>query len=457
MQRQAVPLLAPKSPIVATGAESRIARDSGMVIFAEDDGVITYRDSSKIKVQYHSKKLGEKTYFLRKFNRSNQNTCRNQVLLPRDSKNVSKGEVMEFSVECKRTKIGDEEVTRFIPGCTSEQKRYLDEDGVVLVGAYVREGDILVGKTSPKTTGEVSAEERLLQAIFAEKAKSVKDTSLRLPSGAEGVVTKVLRYSMAKGDRLGDDVIESISIFVTSKRNIQIGDKMVGRHGNKGIVSKVVPVEDMPYMEDGTPVDILLNPLGVPSRMNIGQILESCLAFSARKMVFYKILESYFGGGLETLSTLLSRSESELSSLSKVLESYLRERKITSLDEAKSKLTQLDFTIILSKSGFRYDELDIKVLTPIFAGCKHTELVEMMKASGIDNSSHNGRFVLFDGKTGERFKDPISVGVIYMLKLDHMVDDKIYARSVGPYSKITQQPLGGKCQNGGQRFGEMEV
>ncbi|AFN65042.1 DNA-directed RNA polymerase subunit beta' [Mycoplasma wenyonii str. Massachusetts] len=508
MQRQAVPLLSPRSPIVATGAESRIARDSGIVIFAEEDGEITYLDSSKLVVKYTGTEVTEKTYQLQKFGRTNQNTCRNQLIVPRDSRKVKKGEILvdghaiqngelalgqnilvafttwygynyedaiilssrlvqenvytslhiqEYTIDCMRTKIGDEEITRFIPGCAPEEKKYLDEDGIVLIGAAVKEGDILVGKTSPKATGEVSAEEKLLQAIFAEKAKSVKDSSLRLPAGAEGIVTKILRYSTFKGDRLGDDVLETIKVYVTSKRNIQIGDKMVGRHGNKGIVSKVAPVEDMPYLEDGTPVDILLNPLGVPSRMNIGQILESYLAFSARKLVFNKLLTAYFEKKLDQVATLFSRSRSSLYSLERVLESYLQEKGIKSLADAKEKLTQLDFSIILSKSGFRYDELEIKVLTPIFAGCKNTDLIEIMKDAGIDHSSHNGRFTLYDGRTGEKFKDPISVGVIYMLKLDHMVDDKIYARAVGPYSKITQQPLGGKCQNGGQRFGEMEV
>lgn len=508
MQRQAVPLLSPKSPIVATGAEGRIARDSGIVVYAEEDGEITYLDSSKLTVKYKGTKEIEKTYKLQKFRKTNQNTCRNQLVIPRDSRKVKKGEILidghainngelalgqnilvafttwygynyedaiilssrlvqenvytslhiqEYTIDCIRTKIGDEEITRFIPGCAPEEKKYLDEDGIVLVGAAVKEGDILVGKTSPKASGEVSAEEKLLQAIFAEKAKSVKDSSLRLPAGAEGIVTKILRYSLAKGDRLGDDVLETIKVFVTSKRNIQIGDKMVGRHGNKGIVSKIVPVEDMPYLEDGTSVDILLNPLGVPSRMNIGQILESYLAFSARKLVFNKLLTAYFEKKFDSLTTLFSKSKSSLSSLERALTAYLEEKGIKSLSEAKESLTQLDFSIILSKSGFRYDELEIRVLTPIFAGCKNADLIGIMKEAGIDPSVNNGRFTLFDGRTGEKFKDPISVGVIYMLKLDHMVDDKIYARAVGPYSKITQQPLGGKCQNGGQRFGEMEV
>ncbi|AFO52265.1 DNA-directed RNA polymerase subunit beta' [Candidatus Mycoplasma haematolamae str. Purdue] len=508
MQRQAVPLLSPKSPIVATGTESKIAKDSGIVVYAEDDGHITYLDSSCIKVKYSNAQLGEKTYYLQKFGKSNQNTCKNQLIIPRDTYEVKKGELLidghaiqagelalgqnvlvafttwsgynyedaivlssrlvqenvytslhiqEFTIDCMRTKIGDEEITRFIPGCTSEEKKYLDESGIVLVGAAVKEGDILVGKTSPKATGEVSAEERLLQAIFAEKAKSVKDSSLRLPAGAEGVVTKILRYSVANGDRLGDDILETVKIFVTSKRNIQIGDKMVGRHGNKGIVSKVVPVEDMPYLEDGTAIDILLNPLGVPSRMNIGQILETYLAYSSRKLVFKKVLTHYFSKDLLSLTALFSKPKSELIALERVLDSYMKEKGINTLQEASEQLTQLDFSIILSKSGFKYDELEIKVLTPIFAGCKHSDLINIMSDAGVDYKAHNGRFTLFDGRTGEKFKDPISVGIIYMLKLDHMVDDKIYARSVGPYSKITQQPLGGKCQNGGQRFGEMEV
>lgn len=359
-------------------------------------------------------------------------------------------------MECMRTKIGDEEITRQIPDASESEKKYLDENGVIMVGAEVKEGDILVGKVSPIANPEQSSEEKLLHAIFLDKAKAVRDTSLRVPAGGEGIVTKVIRLSVYKGDKLGDDVIDVVKLFVTQKRKIQVGDKMAGRHGNKGIVSKIARVEDMPYLENGTPVDIILNPLGVPSRMNIGQVLETHLGFAARKMVFKYLLELCFADNVNQAKSVFGLDEETAKRLFGVMKARLQELGVSGLDEAK-KLGQIEFSIILSRVGISSDELTIKVATPVFSGVNNEDLVDIMKKADIDPDKNNGKSVLINGKTGEKFPNPITVGVIYMLKLDHMVDDKIHARSVGHYSKITQQPLGGKCQNGGQRFGEMEV
>lgn len=364
--------------------------------------------------------------------------------------------VQEHLVECMRTKIGDEEITRQIPDASESEKKYLDENGIIMVGAEVKEGDILVGKVSPIANPEQSSEEKLLHAIFLDKAKAVRDTSLRVPAGGEGIVTKVIRLSVYKGDKLGDDVIDVVKLFVTQKRKIQVGDKMAGRHGNKGIVSKIARVEDMPYLEDGTPVDIILNPLGVPSRMNIGQVLETHLGFAARKMVFKYLLELCFANNVEHARSVFGLDEETAKRLFSVMKERMGELGISGLEEAK-KLSQIEFSIILSRVGISSDELTIKVSTPVFSGVNNEDLVNIMKNADIDPDKNNGKSVLINGKTGEKFPNPITVGVIYMLKLDHMVDDKIHARSVGHYSKITQQPLGGKCQNGGQRFGEMEV
>jgi DNA-directed RNA polymerase subunit beta len=287
----------------------------------------------------------------------------------------------EYTIERRQTKQGKEEITREIPNISEASKKYLDEEGIILVGSEVKVGDILVGKVTPKSQIQLSPEDKLLHAIFGEKSRNVKDNSLRVPNGGEGIVQSIKRFSREDGHDLPADILEIIKVFVVQKRKIQEGDKMAGRHGNKGVISKILPVEDMPHMADGTTVDIMLNPQGVPSRMNIGQVLEIHLGMAAQK-------------------------------------------------------------------------LGIKVSTPVFEGVKEKDLEEIMSEAGMVNY---GKIDLTDGRTGEKFDKPISVGIMYMLKLSHMVDDKLHARNIGPYSLITQQPLGGKAQKGGQRFGEMEV
>ena len=289
--------------------------------------------------------------------------------------------IEEYDCECRDTKLGAEEITRDIPNVGEDSLKDLDENGVIRIGAEVRPGDILVGKVTPKGETELSAEERLLRAIFGEKAREVRDTSLRVPHGEAGTIVDVKVYNRDNSDELGPGVNEVIRVYIAQKRKISVGDKMAGRHGNKGVISRILPVEDMPFMPDGTPVDVVLNPLGVPSRMNLGQVLEVHLGAAARL-------------------------------------------------------------------------LGLKVATPVFDGATEEDIVELLKESGL---SEDGKTILYDGRTGEPFDKPITVGVMYMLKLHHLVDDKIHARSTGPYSLVTQQPLGGKAQFGGQRFGEMEV
>ena len=289
--------------------------------------------------------------------------------------------IEEYSIERRKTKLGDEEFTRDVPNLSDDRKAHLDEKGVVVPGTEVHENDILVGKTTPKGEVTETNNDHLLKSIFSSKSDEDKDSSLRVPHGGEGIVLNVRTFSRAKGDELPPDVLESIKVYVVQKRKIQVGDKMSGRHGNKGVISRILPVEDMPYMPDGTPIDILLSPMGVPSRMNIGQVLEVQLGLACKK-------------------------------------------------------------------------LGVKVSTPVFDGASAEEIADMMKIAGIDS---DGKTVLYDGQTGERFDSRIAVGVMYMIKLDHMVEDKLHARATGPYSLVTQQPLGGKAQNGGQRFGEMEV
>lgn len=286
-----------------------------------------------------------------------------------------------YEVQCRETRLGNEEITKEIPSIGEDQITNLDEDGIVKVGAKVEAGSILVGKVTPKGTVELSSEEKLLQAIFGEKSKEVRDTSLRLPNSGAGIVQKVVVLSRENGDKLPSDVTKFVRVYVAQKRKIKVGDKMAGRHGNKGVISKVVPVEDMPHLEDGTPVDIMLSPMGVPSRMNIGQILETHLGMAGRT-------------------------------------------------------------------------LGVKMATPVFDGANDDDLIETMKEA---NMPEDGKFTLVDGRTGEKFLNPVTVGVMYFMKLNHLVDDKMHSRSTGPYSIITQQPLGGKAQFGGQRLGEMEV
>ena len=430
MQRQAVPLMITESPIVGTGIEYRAAKDSGILILAEDDGVIEKVTGDAITVKYQNGKTV--VHKLRKFKRTNGGTCINQKPIVKVGEIVKKGDAIadgpstqngemalgknvlvafstwegynyedailinerlvkedvftsihieEYDCECRDTKLGAEEITRDIPNVGDDSLKDLDENGIIRIGAEVRPGDILVGKVTPKGETELTAEERLLRAIFGEKAREVRDTSLRVPHGEAGTIVDVKIFTRDNSDELGPGVNQIIRCYIATKRKISVGDKMAGRHGNKGVISRVLPEEDMPFMPDGTPIDILLNPLGVPSRMNLGQVLEV-----------------HLGGAAKALGW--------------------------------------------------------KVSTPVFDGATQEDVEEMLEKAGM---SKDGKTILYDGRTGDPFDKPITVGVMYMLKLHHLVDDKIHARSTGPYSLVTQQPLGGKAQFGGQRFGEMEV
>jgi len=430
MQRQAVPLLMPESPLVGTGIEYRAAKDSGITITAEKDGVVEKVSSDEVRIR--NKKGEVDVYHLRKFKRTNGGTCINQRPVVTEGEKIKAGEIIadgpstkngemalgrnvlvayttwegynyedavliserlvkedvytsihieEYDCECRDTKLGPEEITRDIPNVGDDGLKDLDENGIIRIGAEVRPGDILVGKVTPKGETELTAEERLLRAIFGEKAREVRDTSLRVPHGEAGTIVDVKIFTRDNSDELGPGVNQIIRCYIATKRKISVGDKMSGRHGNKGVISRILPEEDMPFMPDGTPVDIVLNPLGVPSRMNLGQVLEVHLGMAARALGWH-------------------------------------------------------------------------VATPVFDGAHASEIEELLAKAGI---SKDGKTVLYDGRTGDPFDKPITVGVMYMLKLHHLVDDKIHARSTGPYSLVTQQPLGGKAQFGGQRFGEMEV
>ena len=430
MQRQAVPLMVTQAPIVATGIEHKLCVDSGVVVLAEGDGVVLAVSADNVKVRYDSGEI--KDYKLIKFSRSNQGTCFNQRPIVTVGERVtteqvladgpacSQGEIAlgknllvgfmtwegynyedavlinerlvmedvytsihieEFECDARDTKLGPEEITRDIPGVGDDALKYLDDRGIICVGAEVRSGDILVGKVTPKGETDLTAEERLLRAIFGEKAREVRDTSLKVPHGEAGIVVDVKRFTRENGDEMSPGVNEVVRVYIAQKRKISVGDKMAGRHGNKGVVSRILPEEDMPFLPDGTPLDIALNPLGVPSRMNIGQVLEVHLGYAAQALGW-------------------------------------------------------------------------KVATPIFNGANETAIRETLREAGL---REDGKSVLYDGRTGEKFDNDVTVGWVYFLKLHHLVDDKIHARSTGPYSLVTQQPLGGKAQFGGQRFGEMEV
>jgi len=429
MQRQAVPLLTSESPIVGTGIEYRAAKDCGITILAKEAGIVEKVTADEIVIKT---KKGKDKYKLQKFKRTNGGTCINQRPIVTEGEKVNANEVIadgpstdkgemslgknvliafttwegysyedaillnerlvkedvytsihieEYDCECRDTKLGPEEITRDIPNVGEDSLKDLDESGIIRIGAEVRTGDILVGKVTPKGETELTAEERLLRAIFGEKAREVRDTSLRVPHGEAGTIVDVKIFTRDNSDELGPGVNKVIRVYIAQKRKISVGDKMAGRHGNKGVVSRILPEEDMPFMPDGTPIDVVLNPLGVPSRMNLGQVMEVHLGAAARMLGW-------------------------------------------------------------------------KVATPVFDGASEDDIVELLKKSGI---SEDGKTILYDGRTGEPFDKPITVGVMYMLKLHHLVDDKIHARSTGPYSLVTQQPLGGKAQFGGQRFGEMEV
>ena len=430
MQRQAVPLLMSEAPIVATGIEHKCAVDSTVVISAQGDGVVTYVSSTRISINYD--KYGIVDHLLTKFSRSNQGTCTNQRPIVSVGDRINENDIIadgpstcdgeialgknilvgfmtwegynyedailinerltmydvftsihieEYEIDARDTKLGPEEITRDIPGIGEDALRYLDERGIISVGAEVHAGSILVGKVTPKGETDLTAEERLLRAIFGEKAREVRDTSLKVPHGESGIVVDVKVFTRDNGDELNPGVNMVVRCYVAHKRKISVGDKMAGRHGNKGVVSCILPKEDMPYLPDGTPLDIVLNPLGVPSRMNIGQVLEVHLGYAAKALGWH-------------------------------------------------------------------------VATPIFNGANEQDIWDTLKIAGL---SEDGKSVLYDGRTGDPFDNPVTVGYVYFMKLHHLVDDKIHARSTGPYSLVTQQPLGGKAQFGGQRFGEMEV
>ena len=429
MQRQAVPLLQAEAPIVGTGVEYIAARDSGSTIVAKADGVVEYADSLKIIVKTAKDK---DTYYLANYERSNAASCVNHVPIVKKGDKIHKGQVIadgpstkngelalgknmtvafmtyygynyedavilnerlvkddvytslhidHYDIECRDTKLGPEEITRDIPNVGDDARKNLDADGIVRIGTEVREGDILVGKVTPKGVQELTSEEKLLHAIFGEKTREVRDTSLRVEHGADGIVHNIKIYTKENSDELPAGVSKIIRVYIIQKRKIQVGDKMSGRHGNKGVISLILPEEDMPFLPDGRPVDIMLNPMGVPSRMNIGQILELHLGMAGSK-------------------------------------------------------------------------LGVKYASPVFDSATWEDIKEEMKEAGIDE---DGKTIVYDGRTGEAFDNRIAVGVMYMVKLHHMVDDKLHARATGPYSLVTQQPLGGKAQFGGQRFGEMEV
>ncbi len=429
MQRQAIPLVRPTSPYVGTGIEYRIAKDSGSAIIARGDGKVSYVDGTKIVVD---ESKSQRVYTLQKFRRSNQGTNINQTPLVKKGEKIKTGDVLadgpamdhgelalgqnvtvafmtwygynyedaiilserlvrddvytsihieEYDIEIRSTKLGPEEITRDIPNVSENATRHLDARGIVMIGAEVKEGDVLVGKVTPKGQSEISPEEKLLLAIFGEKSREVRDNSLKVPHGGSGIVQDVRIFKRESGHDLPPGVNEIVKVYIVQKRKISEGDKMAGRHGNKGVISKILPMEDMPYLPDGTQVDMMLNPFGVPSRMNIGQILELHLGMAAQK-------------------------------------------------------------------------LDMKFASPVFDGIENEDLQAIMQEAAL---SPDGKTILYDGRTGEAFDERIAVGVMYMIKLAHMVDDKLHARATGPYSLVTQQPLGGKAQNGGQRFGEMEV
>ena len=479
MQRQAVPLLRAEAPYIGTGIESRAARDAADMILAEEDGTITEVDGNAITVQYKNK--GRVVYRLLKFERSNQDTCINQKPIVAQGQVVTKGDILahgpstdngelalgknlvvafmpwegynfedaiilserlvkddvltsihikEHEIDARDTKLGPEEITRDIPNLSDEILADLDERGIIRVGAEVSAGDVLVGKVTPKGETELTPEERLLRAIFGEKAREVRDTSLKVPHGEKGKVIDVKVFSRDDGHELPPGVNQLVRVYVAQKRKISVGDKLAGRHGNKGVISKILPIEDMPFMADGTAVDIILNPLGVPSRMNVGQVLEAHLGYAAR----YGWTVNGESVGQEAVRGT----------------------------EKKTRPVTPPATLIATPvfDGAHWDELEgagkHPTIKSIFQNL-HPEATDPRYGDNGRMMQDNGKITLFNGRTGEAYDNPITVGVVYILKLAHLVDDKIHARSTGPYSMITQQPLGGKAQFGGQRFGEMEV
>jgi DNA-directed RNA polymerase subunit beta len=471
MQRQAVPLLTTETPVVGTGMESKAAVDSGVCVVARNSGVVERSASNEIIIKRDSDG-GKDVYRLTKFKRSNQSNCYNQKPIVFKNNHVEKGEVIadgpstqngeialgknpligfmtwegynyedavllseklvqedvytsvhieEYEAEARDTKLGPEEITRDVPGVGEDALKDLDERGIIRIGAEVRAGDILVGKVTPKGETELTAEERLLRAIFGEKAREVRDTSLKVPHGAYGIIVDAKVFTRENGDELSPGVNQTVRIYIAQKRKISVGDKMAGRHGNKGVVSRVLPVEDMPFLPNGRPLDIVLNPLGVPSRMNIGQVLEIHLSLAARALGF-NVSTPVFDGA----------NEIDIMDTLDVANDYVN----MEWEDFQEKY----------KETLKPEVID-------YLG-DHLEHKELWKGVPLNR---DGKVRLRDGRTGEYFDSPVTIGHMHYLKLHHLVDDKIHARSTGPYSLVTQQPLGGKAQFGGQRFGEMEV
>ena len=486
MQRQAVPLMVTEAPLVATGIEYKAAVDSGTVPLAQDSGVVTHVDADSVTIKNDT--LGTQTHKLIKFLRSNQGTCVNQRPIVDVGEHVEKGDVIadgastsqgeislgknaligfmtwegynyedavllnerlvredvytslhveEYEMESRDTKLGPEEITRDIPNVGEDALRDLDERGIIRIGAEVRSGDILVGKVTPKGETELTAEERLLRAIFGEKAREVRDTSLRVPHGEAGTIVDVKVFTRQNGDELTPGVNMKVCCYIAQKRKISVGDKMAGRHGNKGVVSRILPQEDMPFLPDGRPLDIVLNPLGVPSRMNIGQVLEVHLGYAARALGIHVATPVFDGAKEEDISALLK----EAGLYRSILRDENRDPNI-----AKKDL----YEEITDEDGVKTHRLLTAEEKQNYEYREALRLADKLKI--VD-----GKAILYDGRTGMPFDNPVTVGVMYYLKLHHLVDDKIHARSTGPYSLVTQQPLGGKAQFGGQRFGEMEV
>ena len=516
MQRQAVPLLRPEAPIVGTGMERRVASDSGQVILSEYDGIVTSVSGDRIVVT--DAEGNEHTYPLQKFIRSNQGTCMTQRPIVSNGDAVRAGDPLadssstdhgklalgqnvlvafmswegynyedaiiiserlleedkftsvhseKFECESRDTKLGPEEITRDIPNVGEDSLRNLDEEGVILVGAEVGPGDILVGKITPKGETELTAEEKLLRAIFGEKARDVKDSSLRVPHGERGKVIEVRVLTRENKDELPPSVNKLVRVWIAQTRKIAEGDKMAGRHGNKGVISRILPVEDMPFLPDGTPVDIILNPIGVPSRMNLGQVLETHLGWAAKTLDFSAVTPVFDGANDVGIQDALARawfiqrsgavSNNGNHKNGKIdtsrLQEWLQEREYDSTelfsDESPGKASEACLWIWLREEA----NVDTTQMTIEEARERAAQLNQQRKGA----PPTFGKSILYDGRTGEHFDQPVTVGYIYMMKLIHLVEDKIHARSTGPYSLITQQPLGGKAQFGGQRFGEMEV
>ena len=521
MQKQAVPLMRPEVPLVSTGIERRAAADSGQVMLADEGGIVTAVSADAILVQYDSGT--ERTHHLSKFIRSNQGTCINQRPTVRTGQRVETGDTLADSsstdhgelalgqnilcafmswegynfedaiviserivrddrftsihiekheVESRDTKLGPEEITRDIPNVGEESLRDLDEEGIIRVGAEVSSGDILVGKITPKGETELTAEEKLLRAIFGEKAREVKDTSMRVPHGERGKVIDVKVFSREEHDELPAGVNQLVRVAIAQRRKIAEGDKMAGRHGNKGVIARILPAEDMPYLEDGTPMDILLNPIGVPSRMNLGQLLETHLGWAVQQLGFRAVSPVFDGATGEAIEDALSRAW-----LAQQADALLPSPNGSSDHTHGERLDLPTFEAWISKRGYDpADILDEEKVGIASRACLELwleglgqkrvrnlslellqERVERMIRERTVSPPLFGKQVLYDGRTGEPFHQPITVGYIYLMKLVHLVEDKIHARSTGPYSLITQQPLGGKAQFGGQRFGEMEV